>query len=128
MFFLIAGTIAAGVLAGLVVYTVIELVLSAVIGLIKKIIAKIRSKVSTPKVAVIEVEEMVRQCKNRKSTDELDALLKEQEKGVTHYAVPLNENDEIVDGEEIQALKGEGSYDPRLQDFLGDEHVVIVEG
>lgn len=124
MFLAVSGIIAAGVAAGLIIYTALRLAFSAVIGFIKGIFQKIRNKVSTPKVALIEMDEMVKQCKNRKS---LDDLLKEQEKGVTHYAVPLDENDNFVDGEKIEAIKGEG-YDAQLDELLGDERMVIVEG
>lgn len=111
--------VAAGVIAGLAIFKIATLVFSWLVNKIKQKLAKR----NISKVATCEIQEMVKNCNNQATIDEMMAL---QNQGITHFTAEVQDDGTIpADGLEILNVEKE---DQQTHDFInrtGEGMVVI---
>lgn len=111
--------VAAGVIAGLAIFKIATLVFSWLVNKIKQKLAKR----NISKVATCEIQEMVKNCNNQATIDEMMAL---QNQGVTHFTAEVQNDGTISDdGLEVLNVKKE---DQQTHDFINrtGEGMVVV--
>lgn len=91
--------VAAGVIAGLAIFKIATLVFSWLVNKIKQKLAKR----NISKVATCEIQEMVKNCNNQATIDEMMAL---QNQGITHFTAEV-QNDGTISDDGLEILNVE---------------------
>lgn len=119
MFSFLLGIVAL-IAAGAVVVYVIALTVNWIKTKIRENLALKKAK----KTAFADIKEIVKNCPNTVSLDNLDRLADKE--GYTHLMVTLDDNNEIIG--DLELIKDtNSSLDPEVQRLLGREGIVVVE-
>lgn len=113
------GIVALGVAAGLAIVKIATLVFSWLANKVKQKLAKR----NISKVAVSEIEETIKNCKNQQTVAEMMAL---QNQGITHFTAEVQDDGTISnDGLEILSVEKE---DQQTHDFINrtGEGLVVI--
>ena len=113
------GIVALGVAAGLAIVKIATLVFSWLANKVKQKLAKR----NISKVAVSEIEETIKNCKNQQTVAEMMAL---QNQGITHFTAEVQNDGTIsADGLEILSVEKE---DQQTHDFINrtGEGLVVI--
>ena len=116
----IIGIIVGAIIIGALVTYIVSLTGKWLRDKIKDMIAKRDAK----KVLVSDIENLVKNCKNRKTLDELDKLV---DKGYEFFAVAVDDEGKNIVGdvEFIKDMNDELDYE--VEQMLGTERMIMVE-
>lgn len=111
--------VAAGVAAGILIAKAVQITITWLTNKIKQKLAKR----NVSKVAVAELEKMIKNCNNQATIDELTNL---QRKGVSHFSVEV-QNDGTIDENSGIEVWNDKIHDQKVSDFINrtDEGMVV---
>lgn len=114
-------TLAAAIAAGCLIFYAVKLTFE---WLKNKIKEKLRKK-NAKKIAVADMEEMIKKCDNTVSLRDLEDL---SNQGYSHIIATVDEDNHLVD--EVEAIKDQNEeLDAQVYDFINrtDQGMVVIE-
>lgn len=110
LFLAIAGIIAAG---ALIAYAVV-----LTIRWLKNKIRELLAKRNIKKVVAMDIERLIEECPNQKTLDDL-------EDDYDMVVASVNDSGKV---EDIEVIKDDGGDDYKVDEFLGDNGMIVVSG
>lgn len=113
-----------GIVALIALGTIVVLVIALTIKWLKTRLREKLALQNAQKTVVADIKELVKNCDNKISLDDLDELADKE--GYTHFMATIDDNNEVI-GEVEMVKDTNGKQDVEVQRLLGRNGMVVVE-